>query len=65
MSELALSLLLSGFVCPPIPCAEIMHDNELIMCCVNGQAYEPVTMCGDRCVRVDVDSDGVEILAEK
>lgn len=65
MSEIALSLLLSGFLCPPIPCAEIMHDNELIMCCIDGHAYAPVTMCGDRCVRVDVDSDGVEILAEK
>ena len=65
MSELALSLLLNGFLCPPIPCAEIMHDDKLIMCCVNGQAYEPVTMCGDRCVRVDVDSDGVELIAEK
>lgn len=65
MPEIALSLLLNGFVCPPLPCAEIMYDNELIMCCVNGQAYEPVTMCGDGCVRVDVDSDGVELIARK
>lgn len=55
MPEIALSLLLNGFVCAPVPCAEIMYDNELIMCCVDGRPLEPATMCGDRCERVDID----------
>lgn len=65
MSEIALSLLLSGFVCPQIESAEIYYNGEYVICCSNGEPFPPVTMCGDRCVRVDVDSDGVEIMAEK
>lgn len=55
MSEIAMCLLLSGFVCPPIECSEVMYDSQLVICCVDGRPLEPATMCGDRCERVDID----------
>ena len=57
MNEAAILLTLFGFVCAPVECQEVMYNNELVACCVNGEAYPPVTMCGDRCERVDVESE--------
>lgn len=60
MSEIALSLLLNGFVCPPVESAEVFYNGEYVICCSNGEPFPPVTMCGDRTERIDIGSD-VEI----
>lgn len=54
MSELALSLLLSGWRCPPVECAEIYVDNIYSLVCVAGTPYEPVTLPADSCIRIDL-----------
>lgn len=65
MSEIALSLLLSGFVCPPVESSEIYYNGEYVMCCVNGEPFLPVTMCGDRTERIDLDPDELTLVASE
>lgn len=57
MSSIALAFIASGFVCMPVHCAEIFVDGEYVMCCYEGHAIAPVTMCGDGCIRIDLDSE--------
>ena len=57
MSELALTLILSGWKCPPIECAEVYINDVYSIACIDGRAYEPITMPGPACVRMDIESD--------
>lgn len=61
MNSLILALLTSGFVCPPVPCALVFLDGEYIACCYEGHALEPVSLCGDGCIRVDLDPEDLAI----
>lgn len=54
MSELALALLLAGWHCPPVECAEIFIDDVYSLVCINGKAHDPITGPFDRCIRIDV-----------
>jgi hypothetical protein len=57
MISVLLSLTISGFVCPPVPCATIFVEGDYVLCCYDGRAIEPVTLCGDGCIRIELDSD--------
>lgn len=60
MISVFLSLTLSGgFACPPLPCAEIFVDGEYVLCCYDGHALEPATLCGDGCARIELDSEEI------
>lgn len=54
MNSIILALTISGFVCPSVSCAEIFVCGEYIACCYEGRALEPVAMCGDNCIRIDL-----------
>ena len=57
MSELALSIILSGWRCPPVECAEVFIDGTYSILCMDGEIFQPLTGPFDHCVRVDIDSD--------
>ena len=57
MSELALSIILSGWRCPPVECAEIFIDGSYSILCVDGRILPPMTGPFDKCARVDLDSE--------
>lgn len=60
MSSILLALTLSGgFVCPPVHCAEIFVGGEYVMCCYDGHALDAVAMCGDDCIRVDLEAEEI------
>lgn len=61
MNSLVLALTISGFVCPPLSCAEVFVNGEYVICCYDGHALEPVSLCGDGCIRVDLDSEDLAI----
>ena len=54
MTELALALLLSGWRCPPVECAEIYINTVYSLVCIDGREYEPITGPYDRCIRIDL-----------
>lgn len=62
MISLALAIIASGFVCPPVHCAEIYANGEYIMCCYEGYAIAPVSLCGDNCIRIELDSEELKIV---
>jgi hypothetical protein len=49
MSEIALTLLLSGWQCPPLPCAEVWYGEELVLVCLEGKPHAPITLPSDVC----------------
>ena len=57
MSEIAIMLILSGWHCPPVECAEVFIDDVYSILCVEGREYEPLTGPYSSCVRIDIAQD--------
>ena len=54
VSDIAITLLLSGWHCSSVPFTKVYYDDEYIILRVDGEPHEPVTGLFDLDVRIDI-----------